>query len=411
MKIKILTSICILFFALIACEKQDPSINKDPINLTLTQKQIVDSTNTFGLNIFKEVVSNSGENENVFISPLSISMALSMLYNGAANATREELKDGLGYSGMTDEQINIANRDLIKALIEVDPKVIMEIANSIWYRNTFQPEQEFLATNKDYYDADARSVTFDPTTVDLINNWVSTKTHNKITTIIDQIPDDAIMYLINAIYFKGTWKYKFDKDKTLKMPFNLGNGGSKQTDFMFQDGSFEYMKNDLLTAVNLPYGGENYSMVVLVPNGENTYQDILAALNQQNWEIWNNSFAKRDEVKVYFPKFKLSFKKELNDDLAALGMPTMFSDFADLTGIHHNGGLKVSKVMHKTFVEVNEEGTEAAAVTSVEIIETAYNPANDLIVKADKPFIYIIKEKDTNTLLFMGVLNDPVTEN
>ncbi|NJO70000.1 MAG: serpin family protein [Bacteroidetes bacterium] len=219
------------------------------------------------------------------------------------------------------------------------------------------------------------------------------------------------MYLINAIYFKGTWKYKFDQSKTQKQNFYMGNGTTKQVDFMVQEGSFEYADNDLFTAVNMPYGDGRFSMMALVPKSDKTINDVLAAMSQQNWDKWNNSLVKKPKVKIYLPKFKLSYKKELNEDLQALGMSTMFTDMADLTRINKNGNLQVSKVMHKTFVDVNEEGTEAAAVTSVEIVLTSAGPDDLLIFSANKPFIYVIKEKDSNTLLFMGIMNEPVIEN
>jgi serpin B len=401
---------CLAFLLLSGCDKQDSSISKDPIKLTSEQKQLVSSSNSFGFNIFKEVAANSKDGDNVFISPLSMSLALSMLYNGAETETREELQNGLGFTGLTDEQINVANRDLIKALMKADPKVAMEIANSIWYRNTFSVEPSFLAVNKDYLNAEVRSASFDAATVGLINSWVRTKTHEKIKTIVDQIDTATVMYLINAIYFKGVWQYKFDSQKTQKMDFTLFDGSKKQTDFMVQEGSFEYLQNELLTAVNLPYGDGSFSMMALVPREDKTYKDILAAMNDQNWSIWNNSLQKINKVKIYLPKFKFSYKRKLNNDLINLGMPAMFSDAADLTRINRNGNLVVSNVLHKSFVEVNEEGTEAAAVTSIEIELTSVGPESPML-KADKPFIFIIKEKNSNSLLFMGVMNEPLVEN
>lgn len=392
------------------CNKHDVSISKEPINLTVEQKQIVSSSNVFGLNIFKQVATNAKDGENVFVSPLSVSIALSMLYNGADGTTKEELQKALGYDGLTDEQVNIANRDLIKALIEADPKVAMEIANSIWYKNTFEVEQPFLAVNRDYLSADVRSASFDEATKDLINTWVSDKTHKKIKSIVDQIPDNAVMYLINAIYFKGIWQYQFEKSKTQKLDFNLQAGNKKPTDFMVQEGSFDYLQNDLFTAINLPYGSGNFSMLALVPKGDNTCKNILNELTAENWASWNSSLHKTN-VKVYLPKFKFSYKRELNDDLITLGMPTMFSDyFANLSRINKNASIAVSKVMHKTFVEVNEEGTEAAAVTSVEIVFTSVG-SGPIEFKADKPFVFVIMEKDTKALLFTGIMNEPVVEN
>jgi serpin B len=410
MKAKIVSFVSLSLVAFSGCDKQESTVSRDPIVLTTEQKQVVASSNSFGLHIFKEIAENTPEGQNIFISPLSISMALSMLYNGAAGTTSDELRDGLGYVGLSDENINKANKDLIEALINADPKVMMEIANSIWYKNSFTVEDNFLATNKEYLNADVRSANFDSNTKDLINAWVKSKTHEKITSIVEEIPDEAIMYLINAIYFKGIWQYKFDPKSNQKLNFMLSNGNKKQTDFMVQEGSFEYMQNDLFTAVDLPYGDGRYSMMVLRPNDGKTYKDILSAMNEQSWSTWNNSLRKVDKIKISFPKFKISFKKELNDDLKALGMKSMFDVSANLTRINPTAPLAVSKVMHKTFVEVNEEGTEAAAVTSVEIVLTS-NGSGGLAFTADKPFVYFIREKDSKTILFTGIMNEPLIEN
>ncbi len=410
MKSVILSLFFLIVFSITGCEKQDSGEVSKDINLTTEQKQIVSSSNSFGLDIFKQIVGNSKAGENVFISPLSVSMALSMLYNGAATQTKTELKEGLGYVGLSDTEVNEANRDLIKALIDADPKVAMEVANSIWYKNTFAVEPAFLAVNKDYLSADVRSAAFDAATKDQINSWVSDKTHQKIKSIVDQIPGEAVMYLINAIYFKGVWKYQFDTKNTGPGNFYLANGTTKQVDFMTQEGSFDYYQNDMFTAIDLPYGKGNYSMMVMVPKPGKTYSDIVKAMNAQNWSTWTNSMNKINKIKVYLPKFRFSFKKELNDDLTAMGMPSMFSNLADLSGISKGNSLMVSKVMHKSFVEVNEEGTEAAAVTSVEIVLTSAGPETP-VFSANKPFVFIIQEKTTKTFLFMGVVNEPLSEN
>lgn len=410
MKAAIFSIITLPLIICASCEKQDSNVTREPINLTTEQKQIVSSSNSFGLNIFKHVYSNAEEGKNIFVSPLSMSFALSMLYNGSATITKDELQQGLGYVGLTDEQVNISNRDLIKALINADPKVKMEIANSIWYRNTFQAKQSFLATNKDFLNAEVRSANFDNATKNAINSWVSDATHDKITSIIDEIPNDAIMYLINAIYFKGIWKYTFDSKNNQMLDFTMLSGSKKRCEFMVQEGTFETLKNELFTAVNMPYGDGNFSMMVFVPNADKTNKDIIEALNQQNWATWNNSLKRVDKLKIYFPKFKFSYKNTLNDELYALGMKSMFTDDADLTGINETEDIYVSEVKHKTFVEVNEEGTEAAAVTSVEIKLTSAI-TEPLEIKADKPFIFVIKEKQSNALLFMGILNEPVIEN
>jgi len=392
-----------IFILIVSCERESQII-KDPIRLTTDQKQLVNSSNIFGFNIFKEVAKNTQGDTNVFISPLSISLALTMLYNGSASITKDELRSGLGYEGLTDEQVNIANRDLIKALIEADPKVNMQIANSIWYKNDMYVKPGFIAINKDYFKAGVFPGKFDTATKDSINNWVSYNTNQKITEILDKIPGGVVMYLINAIYFKGIWKYQFEGKNTTKLDFNVSSEEKVTTDFMTQTGTFEYFQNDLFKAIDLPYGEGNYSMLILLPNENKTCHDILNSLNDTKWKEWNEQLLKHN-VNVSIPKFKFGYFKKLNRDLIALGMSSMFLN-ADLSGISNTDNLAVSRVLHKTFVEVNEEGTEAAAVTAVEIIKT--NLPDNLAFNANKPFIFIIKEKDTNTLLFMGILKNPL---
>ena len=403
--------ICIFLFLLFSgCKKNDVS-GDHFISLTKSQKVIVNSSNTFGINLFRTIVKTSNQSQNTFISPLSVSLALSMTSNGAANATFDSIQKTLGYTGLSAEEMNQSCLDLINALKGLDSKVIMEIANSIWYDQLLPVKQDFLTNNKTYFDAEVTKTNFqDAATLDLINSWVNNKTHGKIPTILDEIPADAVMYLINAIYFKGTWKYEFDKSKTAKQNFTLGNGNALSTDFMVQKGSFGYMRNDLFSAVELPYGDGNFSMMVMVPETGKTKNDILDNMNDVNWKMWSEQILNVSNVQVYLPKFKITYKNELNNILSSMGMSVAFDkNNADFSNIDGNRDLYISKVLHKTFVDVNEEGTEAAAVTAVEISYTSAGPGNEAIYfRANKPFVFVIKEKNTNAILFMGMLENPL---
>lgn len=403
--ISILISGCI---TLNSCEKNNQESNNKVIDLTKSQKEMVGSSNSFGYKLFKEVADPSNPAENYFVSPLSVTMALTMTYNGAAGATKDSMQNTLGYTGLSDDDINKSGHELMNWLLKVDPKVQMDIANSIWCEETHQILPAFLNVNQTYFDAQVLKVNFrDPGTINIINQWVSDKTNQKITQIIDNIPDETIMYLINAIYFKGTWKYQFDKTKTSKQTFYLNDGSTLQTDFMTQKGDFKYASNSILSAIELPYGDGNYSMLVLVPKQGNTCQTILNNLNDLNWNNWNSELKVTEDVQVYLPKFKFSFETRLNKTLKNMGMSIAFSDTADFSKINGYGNLKISNVIHKSYIDVNEEGTEAAAVTSVEIGITC-QPLNETIFRADKPFIFAIKEKQTNAILFIGLLNKPV---
>ena len=392
-----------------SCEKtevEEPGPKE--INLTQKGKILVEADNLFGINLFKEVLKIEEPDVNVMISPLSVSLALAMTYNGADGDTKEAMEKTLELSGFTIDEINENYKMLIDALASVDPKVLMSIANSIWYKQTFNVEQDFIDVNQNYFYAEVSPLDFlDPESVNTINNWVANKTNDKITEILDYIPDDAVMYLINAIYFKGIWKYEFDESDTEEKPFYLSDGTTKDVPMMAQEGSFNYFSNDILQAVELPYGAGNYSMIILLPKSNKTPDDIIDRLNNDNWNKWLSEFYEAGEVHIQFPKFKFEYEDSLNNELINMGMEIAFSGSADFSKINPLKRLFISRVIHKTFIEVNEEGTEAAAVTLVELCETSM--AGEAFI-VNKPFIFVIKEKYTNSIIFMGKVMEPEYE-
>ena len=403
----LILALCIIYPS---CKKNNPEvITRAPF--TKSQEAILNSSNQFGFNLFKDLAPGIADDKNLFISPLSISLALTMTYNGAASQTATDMQRTLGYGDQTKQTINESCRDLVHIILNLDPKVAMEIANSIWYRNTFPVKGDFLTMNKTYFDADVKPADFtNPETVDLINNWVSDKTHEKINSVISEISDETVMYLINAIYFKGSWTYKFETKNTAKSTFYLASGNTLRADFMNMKEKFRYMKNDLLSALELPYANGSFSMMILLPNEGKTYHDVIASLTSDNWAQW---ISKLDSTNVFvqLPKFKFSYENELSGNLENLGMGIAFSDNADFTGISDAARLHVSFVLHKSFVDVNEDGTEAAAVTVVGIIYTAY-PGGPTYqdFNVNKPFVFAIKENTTNSILFMGLVKKPVVE-
>jgi serpin B len=335
-----------------------------------------------------------------------------MTYNGAAGDTRAAMEDALKKEGFTPEQINTSYKSLIDALRSVDQKVLLEIANSIWYRQDYTVLPEFVNVNREYYNAEVSSLDFaDPVAKDIINGWVDEKTHGRIEEIIDNIPSDAIMYLINAIYFKGIWQYEFDKSKTSEGPFDLNDGGSTVTvNFMKQSTSLSVMHNELFSMVELPYGRGNYSMDVLLPNQGFTTDDIVNSLTAENWNNWIMGMSLRN-VDLVFPRFTFEYKNELKSELTAMGMGLAFTDDANFSGITGQGNLKISRVIHKSFVEVNEEGTEAAAVTAVEMVLTSGGGSgSNLLFQVDRPFLFAIRETTTGAILFIGRVQNPLIE-
>ncbi len=408
--ILIFTSLILLFTS--SCGKepfpqgaQDPK----PIEVDATTRTLISASNRFGFDLFRDIYQHETEGKNLMISPLSIQLALSMTYNGAGGTTKEAFEKVLHAGELPEADLNKANHDLTKALLEVDPRVIMEIANSIWYRNTFHVEDAFLDINKKYYDAEVRPLNFsDPTSKDIINGWVDEKTHHRIPEIVDDIDPMSVMFLINAVYFKGMWRHKFDKARTEKRPFFITPDQRTEVPTMTQTGDFLFTSNDLFTAVELPYGRGNYSMVFLLPLPEKDLSNIVEALTPENWEQWMSKLDTLRDLTLFVPKFTFSYNKKLNDPLADLGLGVAFSGNADFPGINPDADLYISEVKHKTFIKLDEEGTEAAAVTSVEIRVTSAGPGATFML--DRPFLFVIKEKYTNAVLFIGRVSDPEEE-
>ncbi len=360
--------------------------------------------------MFGKIVETE-QDKNIFISPLSISMALGMTYNGAAGATLEAMHETLEYGDLTIQEVNESYQSLIELLTELDPEVIFDIANSIWYREGFPVENDFLTTNQDYFDAVVRALDFNRSdAVDIINAWVDENTNGKIEEIVDSPIDPlTIMFLINAIYFKGTWTYEFKEENTVTEPFTLADGSIADCQMMSHKCDHNYFENEQFQAIDLPYGDAGFSMTILLPKPEVNIDSLTAQLNNETWNSWLGSFSER-EVNLFLPKFKLEYEILLNDILSALGMSIAFDPGqADFTKINTNGNLYISKVKHKTFVKVNEEGTEAAAVTSVEISRTSVGETG-IIMRVNHPFIFAIRENHSGTILFIGKIVEPEWE-
>jgi serine protease inhibitor len=371
--------------------------------------RLVRANNGFGFNLFRELAAAKPES-NLLISPASILTALVMTYNGAEGETRAAMEETLQLREMTMTETNKAFTDLLTVLRNPDPKVELTIANSLWAREGITFNDDFLQRNRDHFGAEINTLDFnDAGAANLINYWVKEKTKNKIEGIVDPpINPDTILFLINAIYFKGDWSEPFDAEMTGEMPFHLPDGTVKQHPMMFHTGDFRYSENELFQAVSLPYGkNERVSMYLFLPAKDFTLEQFYAKLNATTWEQWLDSFLTR-EGRVGLPRFKFSYETSLNDALKALGMGIAFDESAaDFSGMRPiPPRLVISEVKHKTFIEVNEEGTEAAAVTSVEVGITAMPELFTMIL--DRPFFFAIVDDMTGTILFMGSVMEPL---
>ena len=382
-----------------------PPVKGTVRELTPLEKQVVESDNIFGLKLFQEIIKIEPD-KNVFISPLSVAMALGMTYNGAAGSTEEAMRNTLEFGDMSFQEINESFKSLIALLTQLDPKVRFQIANSIWYRLGFPVEQDFIDLNKTFFDAEVRPLDFSlPGAPGVINDWVDENTNGKIKEIIDQIDPLTMMFLINAIYFKGTWTFEFDKTLTADDFFTKPDGSQVSCKMMKQENDFQYFETDDFQAVDLPYGDGQFRMTIFLPKPQKSICSFITEFSSENWMQWIGRFSKA-AGSVYLPKFELEYEISLNDVLTALGMGIAFTGQADFTRINKNGNLYISQVKHKTFVKVDEEGTEAAAVTVVEISLTSVGPTG-FVMRVDRPFVFFIREHHSQTILFMGKITDP----
>ncbi len=391
-----------------SCSKSDEELPNEPVPINLSQDQIalIESGNSFAFDIFMKVLGSAGENENVMISPLSISYALSMTLNGADGATRDAMLEALRVNGITPDEINDSYKNLTEALLSVDKRVLISIANSVWVENNFTVKKSFTDILTNYYDAESRSFDInDASAPDKINIWIEDKTNGLIKEMIDKLEDNTVMLLINAIYFKGKWKSQFDKSKTVEMPFYKSGGNQVDVPMMKQKSDFRVYEGNGFVVAEFPYGQGNFVMDVIIPNDQAGFNSTLAMVSDENYTSWINQMRER-ETDLSFPRFKYGFKKKLKDILSDMGMGIAFSDDADFSNINDMYDLLINDVAHQSFIETNEEGTEAAAATVVEIGVTSAPPA-PLVLKLDHPFIYIIREITTNTIIFMGRVADP----
>lgn len=385
-----------------------PSNNTTPIPLTTSEKQVESANNSFATTLFGQVAVQ-GNGKNFFISPLSVSMALAMTLNGAHGQTFTAMQNTLGLSGLSNDEINQSYQNLITMFSNLDPNVTFNIANSIWYKNNFSVLDPFLTVDSTFYNAEIRPLDFSAANAaDIMNSWVSEKTDGKIQSIINPpIPASAVMYLMNALYFNGTWTYIFHDTTNQNLTFQLPGGTTEEDSMMIVHDTLNYYSDATFQAVELPYGDGDYSMIVLLPSTLSSSANA-AALTQSEWNSVLNGL-KPEDVQITMPKFRIEYSTSLKDALTQMGMGTAFSPEADFTRISPAGGLSISDVLHKTYIDVNEKGTEAAAVTVVTFVSAVEQGGHvgPYLVNVNRPFIFLIKENHSNTIMFMGVVVDP----
>ena len=381
------------------------AITELPRTLTLAEEQVIDRSNTFGFDLLKEVDgARDASTPNTILSPLSATMALGMALEGADGETFTAMKDALRFQGLSREEINASYRGLLDILLELDPEVELEVANSAWSREGFPFRTDYFDAVTEAFDAEVRELDFNaPGAKDIINDWVNERTNGRIPEIIDVINPLDILYLINAVYFKGSWTTKFRSGDTHPGSFELETGQSVQVPTMFS----EKMPIRLgqvggIQVGELPYGGDAFAMVVVVPRFGQGVDELVSQLDDDTWAEWVGSTSE-GKFPVRIPKFELEWDGMLKDALAAMGMGPAFLPQADFSRMTPAADAHISAVRQKTYMKVDEEGTVAAAVTSVTVGVTSA-PVG---LNVDRPFLLAIRERLSGTILFMGVIRDP----
>jgi serine protease inhibitor len=386
-------------------------MQQQPNGVKKVDDRLIAATSRFTFKLYNQLLKQRA-GKNVFVSPSSVLVALAMTYNGAEGETRQAMARALEIEGLSLQEVNTALADLNSSLGTADPKLQLNIANSLWAQKGVSLKPDFIQRSKDYYSAEVTSLDFSsPGAPATINAWVKNNTGNRIEKIVDGINPQTILFLINAIYFKGQWQNEFEKGQTREDVFTLADGGQKKLPMMSQSGQFSHYQGKDFQAVSLPYGTGRMSMYVFLPDKGTTLDQFERNLTVESWETWMKGFRMAPgELKL--PRFKIEYEVDLNDGLKALGMAEAFDPGrANFSGIAQAGQAEriyISRVKHKTFAEVNEEGTVAAAVTAVEMRATSVmRPQQNFIMKVDRPFFVAIRDNLTGTLLFMGSIANP----
>lgn len=389
---------------LAACESNAPEPGSKPAlrDMTASEQELITASNDFALQLL-HTTDKESDKENVLISPMSVGMALGMLYNGAEGTTKEEIEATLGFSGFDKTELNKTYNELMSLLLLIDDKVDLTVANAVWYSDDYTIKEEFRNLIMAYYDAEVKGVDFEKeSAVSAINRWVDAKTLGKIPVLLDRIPPDAVMYLINAMYFKSLWKQQFETGGTQKSMFKTHNS-EVMVDMMYgKKMPMLHFRDDEMELAELAYGNGQFCMTILMPATDP--EDFLSQLTSESLNQYL-SIADTVTMDIHMPKFSLTFEMKLNDVLKAMGLKRAFTDNAELDGLFQQKlSVKVSEVLHKAVINVDESGTEAAAVTSVGIELTSM----PMTVNLNRPFIFMIRERHTQAILFSGILRNPL---
>ncbi|MDH7461413.1 serpin family protein [Chitinophagaceae bacterium 26-R-25] len=407
---KSLLKITLLLFAVFsftACTKDDSSGYFNNLKLPENTTTVVTGQNEFAYNLFNRQLQAETSNGNTLVSPLSVYLCLAMAYNGADGQTKAAIEQALAIKGITIDDVNKVCQAIITQMPQEDGKVALSIANSVWYTNsTAAPLNSFLDATSTYYKATSKGLDFSsPSAVSTINDWVSNNTKGKIKKIIDQIDAGEVMFLINAIYFHGSWKNGFNPSSTHNYIFYAADKSQPSVPFMTGTVTASHFHTDSYMALELPYGsGKGFSMFVVRPlDAQRSIQDFVASFDFNAFATTLHQ-ADSGQFVITIPKWEYSYSvKDFKSILSDMGMGDAFSSSANFSKMYSTP-VQLTRVVHKTYINVSEDGTVAAAVTAAGIAVTSAGP---VVFKFDHPFVYLIMEKQTGSILFAGAVNDP----
>ncbi len=369
-------------------------------------KRIVTGYNEFGFRLLARLGAQT-PGKNILLSPASVALALAMTANGAKGETQREILAGLGADKLELDALNETNGALLSSLLSLDPRTELALVNSLWAAQSVPFKADFGSRNRSHYRAEITNVDFqDRTTCGRINAWVKERTNGKIDNLVkpEDCTRDTLLMLLNAIYFKGAWANPFDPAATRPGPFTLANGKRKQVSMMHRSGRQMFFEDRSFQAVSIPYGKGEISFDILLPKERGPLLEMLKGIDAKSWAKTISRFAETN-IDLSLPRWKLEEEAELNQPLGDLGMKLAFTGKADFSAMTDEQAA-ISVVRHKSFLEVNEEGTEAAAATAVSMVRMAAFYAKPT-VNVDHPFLCAIRHNSSGLLLFLGLVNDP----
>jgi len=408
-RMRVLTVFGIIFSFLgiiTACQQEKVGPEEMELReLSMFEQEVVAASNDFAFNLFAEVNRTMPDN-NVFISPFSVSMALGMTLNGAADSTRRAIQSTLGHQELVPVEISKGYNELSALLKSIDKQVNYSNSSALWYREKLKANGLFKDISAAYFETWVEGIDFEKSkSVALVNKWIENQTDSKVKVVVEEIKPENQMFFTNAVYFKADWAQAFDKRMTAKAPFYKADGTAVQANMMFADDAEVLFYQDVeKTLIDLPYGNKQYSMAILLPKEGYNMEDLIEGLDA---EAMNTYFATADTLllDLRLPKINITSKLELEPVLTSMGMGVAFGEDANFSNLFEGeGNVPIRQMIHHAYVEVNEDGTQAGANTMAGSVSVSPLPT----INVDQPFIFFIREKHTQAILFAGKMINPV---